>query len=1421
MKLWLCMVLPLLLALVGVLPAAEALPVPEPFEVQWEAQPEVVEAGDHARMVINGLWNFQPGDSERPQQPTEIWSWCWVPGSWHVRPGWNEVGVLAYGNSALWTSFDEAHREWPLGWYRREITTPSHWQGRRLFVQFSEVTTEVRVWLDGQLMGGINAKQGRVELTKAFQAGKTQELLVQVAAVPPNQPSLFLQGEMAEQVILQPAKLKRFGLTWDVELLTEPMGLQLGVPRIRTSVQKRKLQLSGSVSEMIPEEASMRFRVLDAAGKELTAWTEAEFQGKSWSTEHDWAPERFWDVDHPELLIAEVSLSKGDQLLDTRRIRFGFREIRIAGKEILLNEIPIRLRSVPHIDMPLTEAMVNQYVQGVKHAGFNTLMIHGLNKQSLFAEAADREGILLLAELPEIKQFAFRGGWHEGKGAWEEKMKAEMERFHHHPSIIMWWSGFNVFAHGQDQNPRFLGQDAMKIDHPNWSERAAVGWEALDLIRAADPSRPVYSHNASALGDMQTVNTYLNLIPLQEREEWLSSWAEEGTKPFLACEFGTPLNNTMMQGKAGGGWTSRDKGSANSASMMIEYCAIYFGPEAYRMQDPLYQDMIRSTHNKGFVHVNWGEPFKLLTFAEIHQQLQALFNENTFRSWRAWGMTGGVNPWSLGHGFLYPSWRENRNNISMGPYVPGSRGLYRPMLEEAVWKNFRGGFEVTPGGRALLENNQPLLAYIAGDAEQGFTDKDHHYHAGETLAKQVVLINDLRKPVRFQGTWKLILEEEELAAGEVNVEVAPGKNQFIPITHLLPEWLQGRKDGRLELSLNADGEQLTDQFHFSQYPFPKHARLLGGTDFSVMLIEGDGSSRAWLESLGITIKQWDPTQGGILVIGRGALDGDEQNIAAFRPWVQQGGRLFISSPSLDWLTEKAGFRVTPHPSRRMFVPSNASANLKLLQNESLRDWRGGSTRVEPYPEYEVDPLNFGAKPPHGWRWGNRGSVAYTMIEKPHHSGWIPWLEGEFDLAYSPLMMRPEGRGAVILSTLDLEDQVPVDPVARLLAAMVISDVQDLQVGLRLKSAYLGRRETFNSLKRLGLVLDAKTVEEAGILILGRGHGADDAQLDLWRNQGKRLLFLRRASLPSMTGWSWKLPEDHRGAVEVPNWSELTGLSIADFHFRAPYPMWTLQGEVGIGANGLIARFGSGIFATSIDPDWIRVDEQPFMRLTRWRHHRILTQILSGMGARFAMDGQIFEQRSLPLDRISLVGDWEATATLLLPEATSPAEGPEDPGVSDQVRDLVDGKGEAPWTTLQVPGSIDQVEAWAKKEGEFLFRLRVEVPENWVNQELVLSLGSVDDADDTYWNGERIGGVALGTPNSWSMIRQYRIPADQVKPGMNTIHVRAFDRFGGGGILGLPGDTHLRQHRGNPLSWYQSDYREDFAYGDDAYRYYRW
>ena len=72
----------------------------------------------------------------------------------------------------------------------------------------------------------------------------------------------------------------------------------------------------------------------------------------------------------------------------------------------------------------------------------------------------------------------------------------------------------------------------------------------------------------------------------------------------------------------------------------------------------------------------------------------------------------------------------------------------------------------TADGLALIRNNQPLLAYIAGGPAR-FTSKDHVFQPGETVEKQLVVLNNSRQTVTCDCEWSLELREAGGAAAPV------------------------------------------------------------------------------------------------------------------------------------------------------------------------------------------------------------------------------------------------------------------------------------------------------------------------------------------------------------------------------------------------------------------------------------------------------------------------------------------------------------------------------------------------------------------------------------------------------------------------------------------------------------------------------
>jgi putative membrane-bound dehydrogenase-like protein len=100
-----------------------------------------------------------------------------------------------------------------------------------------------------------------------------------------------------------------------------------------------------------------------------------------------------------------------------------------------------------------------------------------------------------------------------------------------------------------------------------------------------------------------------------------------------------------------------------------------------------------------------------------------------------------------------------------------------------------------------------------------------------------------------------------------------------------------------------------------------------------------------------------------------------------------------------------------------------------------------------------------------------------------------------------------------------------------------------------------------------------------------------------------------------------------------------------------------------------------------------------------------------------------------------------------------------------------------WENMKLPTLIEQ--AGLEIDGIIWFRKAFEVPVNAAGKKAILSLGPIDDTDDTWVNGVKVGGIE----KSWNIDRVYNIPEGVLKAGKNTISVKVEDTGGGGGFGG--------------------------------------
>jgi sialate O-acetylesterase len=94
------------------------------------------------------------------------------------------------------------------------------------------------------------------------------------------------------------------------------------------------------------------------------------------------------------------------------------------------------------------------------------------------------------------------------------------------------------------------------------------------------------------------------------------------------------------------------------------------------------------------------------------------------------------------------------------------------------------------------------------------------------------------------------------------------------------------------------------------------------------------------------------------------------------------------------------------------------------------------------------------------------------------------------------------------------------------------------------------------------------------------------------------------------------------------------------------------------------------------------------------------------------------------------------------------------------------------------------------DGIVWYRKEIVLDNNSVSKPFTLSLGKIDDNDDTYVNG-----IWVGSTKNWSMERVYQVPTGIFKPGKNIIAVRVEDTGGGGGFCGDSASVYLKSDFG--------------------------
>ena len=485
-----------------------------------------------ARMTcdLGGIWDFRfRGD--------DSWQPIAVPASYNdQKPDYrfrNEAGIVEY---------------------RRKITVPSAWAGRRVCLRFDGVAHSARVCLDGKEIavhrGGFLPFE--VELDGILEPGESGILTVEAdnrinhSTLPigtegevaffgsdnPGIPAVEAAKKQQESRGINRPAFDFFnytGIQRPVRLTATPRNYIRDITLVPF--------LSGEVRYGIEtggaEGGNVRIEVLDAEEHTVAAAEGADGvlridQPKLWEP---------WPGT-PYLYTARVTYGE-----DVYEQPFGIREVRVEGTRFLINGKPFRFHGpCKHEDSPFHGRGLDLCLNMT-----DINLYHWLNANCFrtshypYAEdmyrLCDREGIVIVDEVPAVGMWADEHyGW-DLAGYHEQVLRDMILRDKNHPCVVMWSIG-------------------NEPDTDTYPDKAYAYWKPLyDAAHQADPQdRPVTLVGCQNRYDRDQIIRSMDVVLINRYYGWYNlsgdldaaryamkmelDWWEDRHKPVILSEYG-------------------------------------------------------------------------------------------------------------------------------------------------------------------------------------------------------------------------------------------------------------------------------------------------------------------------------------------------------------------------------------------------------------------------------------------------------------------------------------------------------------------------------------------------------------------------------------------------------------------------------------------------------------------------------------------------------------------------------------------------------------------------------------------------------------------------------------------------------------------------------------------------------------------
>ncbi|MDR1270670.1 MAG: hypothetical protein LBK82_14210 [Planctomycetaceae bacterium] len=425
-----------------------------------------------------------------------------IPSSWNVNTWGNgrHVGAVTTGTAAAdrqyfpdsvyYPSYPEHWDGVRMAWMKRTFTVPNDWIGKRILLHFEAVSGMAEIYINGQKTGENFGRflPFEIDVTQTIHVDKPNEILVGVRSLRLFDKTSEKYSKMRTPYPPGSNMDKINGIWQDVYLLAVPAvriddvfvkpfvhrdTLETELILKNDSAQPATVTITGTVFSWLNKAPNTSFNaalnksrqeMIDAPIPkwELDQTASLKLERKEEISLPSGQPItvtvsekvvntlKLWSMEEPNLYGLVLDVWENGKKIDTKYVRFGWREFRIVGDKLELNGKPVQLfADLLHPFGPFISSRryVWSWYSMIKEMHGNAVRPHAQPHPRIYAELADEMGLAVLAETGMFGssiQLNF-----EEHAAWDryaEHYKRLILRDRNHPSIFGWSWGNELFA---------------------------------------------------------------------------------------------------------------------------------------------------------------------------------------------------------------------------------------------------------------------------------------------------------------------------------------------------------------------------------------------------------------------------------------------------------------------------------------------------------------------------------------------------------------------------------------------------------------------------------------------------------------------------------------------------------------------------------------------------------------------------------------------------------------------------------------------------------------------------------------------------------------------------------------------------------------------------------------------------------------